>query len=264
MKNEKYYLNIKTINQMNLNFLIKLATLTRNATVMELLKVTTDRINERLKEIDLQFSSFRYDSMVSKFQRGDKTPLTSSNDFKRIYNAAILSEQMTNGIYKPYFAGKFAPSVVVKSWAIEQVFNENLKPLLKNPEIVGVYLGTGSSMKFATRQDSSFSWEIVIPSAEDEQILTTYYLKNGAIATSTTNLTGYDLRRIKSDIKQSTVIRGSLVEASVWSLVATLSDKEEFSSFVAHYNLTGIFLDKSEQTVNFNLGNIVENAQVKA
>lgn len=58
MKNEKYYLKTKTINQMNMNFLIKLATLTTNVTVMELLKVATERIDERLQEIDRQFFCF--------------------------------------------------------------------------------------------------------------------------------------------------------------------------------------------------------------
>lgn len=260
MKNEKYYLKTKTINQMNMNFLIKLATLTTNVTVMELLKVATERIDERLQEIDRQFSAFRYDSLVSKFQRGNQKPLTASNDFKQIYNSAILSEQMTNGIYKPYFAGKFDPSVIVRNWAIEQVFDETLKPLLKNPEVVGVYLSGDRSIKFATKQNSDFHWEINISNAEED--LTTYYLKNGAISTfENDEFLGNTYKMNQADNHQTTVIRSSLIEASIWALVGSSSKKEEFMSFIKHYNLTGIVVDKQDNILNFNLGSIIDNKE---
>ncbi|MDR4932973.1 FAD:protein FMN transferase [Companilactobacillus paralimentarius] len=263
MKNEKYYLKTKTINQMNMNFLIKLATLTTNVTVMELLKVATERIDERLQEIDRQFSAFRYDSLVSKFQRGDQKPLTTSNDFKQIYNSAILSEQMTNGIYRPYFAGKFDPSTIVRSWAIEQVFDETLKPLLKNPEVVGVYLSGDQNIKFATKQDSDFRWEINIPNSEE--ILTTYYLKNGAISTfENDEFLGNTYKMNQADNHQTTVIRSSLIEDSIWALVGSSSKKEEFMSFIKHYNLTGIVVDKQDNVLNFNLGSIIDNKEISA
>lgn len=70
MQTKKYNYLTNQINQMNMSFLIKLATLTNNSTMMELLKITSERIDERLTEIDREFSAFNYDSLVSKFQRG--------------------------------------------------------------------------------------------------------------------------------------------------------------------------------------------------
>lgn len=263
MKNRKYFINTNKINQMNTNFLIKLATITNSFTVMELLKVTTERINAHLAKIDREFSAFRYDSLVSQFQRGNSRPLANSADFKAVYNAAMLSEQMTNGIYSPYFAGKFDPRVIVINWAIEQAFNQELKPLLKNPEVVGVYLEGSDSKKFATKQDVDFNWTIAIDSDDDS--IAIYYLKNGAISTSeASNFVGNALKRTQSDIKQATVIRSSLVEAAVWSLVATSSDIEMFKTFIEHYNLTGIVAEKNDQLLNFNFGSIIDNKQVKA
>ncbi len=77
--------------------------------------------------------------------------------------------------------------------------------------------------------------------------ITKYYLQNGAIATA----------RNERDDKQTTVIRSSLVEAGIWSLVGSSAHVEEFMPFVAHYNLTGIMIGKD--VVNFNLGSVIKN-----
>jgi hypothetical protein len=262
MQTKNYNFLTNQINQMNMSFLIKIATLTNNSTMMELLKVTSERINDRLAEIDREFSAFRYDSLVSKFQRGDMTPLTSSNDFKTIYNSAILAEQMTNGVYKPYFAGKFDPSEIVKSWAIEEVFDQNLKPLLNNPEVVGIYLESEGRIKFSTKQNSDFRWDINIKTPfEETDSLTTYYLKNGAIATTTDADLGNSLKTDRSDIQQATVIRNSLVESTIWSLVGNLVSETEFMSYIAHYNLTGILLDRRNEVLNYNLGSVIDHKE---
>ena len=230
--------------------------------MVEELKVTTERIERQLHEIDLKFSPFRYDSLVSRFQRGDQTPLTSSDDFKNIYNSAILSEQMTNGTYHPYFAGQFDPSVIVKAWAIERVFDESLKPLLSNPEVVGVCLSADGDSKFATKMNSDFRWTIKVPNTETDEALTTYYLKNGAISTFNNDGFGNSIKMNHSDVKQTTIIRSSLVEADIWSLVGNSSSLEEFMYFIAHYNLTGILVDKNEQVINFNLGTVIDNQEI--
>jgi len=98
MKTENQMILKKEINQMNMNFIIKLVTMGSNITVMEQFKSVTEKINQHLQRIDEIFSPFRYDSLVSRYQRGDESPLTYSNDFKEVYNAAILSQQMTNSV----------------------------------------------------------------------------------------------------------------------------------------------------------------------
>jgi len=246
MKTNNQTLLKNEINQMNMNVVIKLVALSSSTEIMKQMKVLTERVSEHLQEIDKMFSPFRYDSQVSKFQRGDQTPLTSSNEFKEIYNSAVLSQQMTNGIYRPYFAGRFDPSEIVRNWAIEQVFNDELKPLLKNPEIVAVYLSGDDNAKFATKQGADFRWQIDITEPKNEaDVITTYYLQNGAIATD------------KNNDKQTTVIRSSLIEAGIWALVGVEASVDEFMPFVAHYNLTGIAVGTN--ILNFNLGSIIDN-----
>lgn len=250
MKTNQQTILKNEINQMNMNFVIKLVTVSSNPVVMEQLKMVTERVDKHLRRIDELFSPFRYDSLVSKFQRGDHEPVTSSEDFKSIYNSAILSQQMTNGIYRPYFAGRFDPSEIVRNWAIEQVFNEDLKPLLNTPEIEAIYLSGDSNSKFATKQGSDFRWAIEVTNPRNiEKTDTTYYLQNGAVAS------------FRNDDKQTTIIRSSLVEAGIWSFVGTNTTVDEFMPFVSHYNLTGII--NGLENLNFNLGSIIENKKVK-
>lgn len=250
MKNDQQVILKNEINQMNMNFVIKLVALSSSPVVMEKMKVVSNRVNEHLKQIDQMFSPFRYDSLVSKFQRGDHSPLTSSEEFKAIYNSAILSQQMTNGIYHPYFAGRFDPSDIVRNWAMEQVFNDDLKPLLQTSGIVAIYISGAGNSKFATKQGVDFRWAIDVTNpSDDEDITTTYYLQNGAVAS------------YKNNNKKATIIRSSLVEAGIWSLVGSSVSTDEFMPFVEHYNLTGIVNGQSE--INFNLGSVIEVKKIK-
>jgi hypothetical protein len=114
MKNNQQVILKNEINQMNMNFVLKLVALSSSPMVMEQMRVVVARVNEHLKQIDKAFSPFRYDSLVSKFQRGDQSPLASSNEFKTIYNSAILAQQMTNDIYHPYFAGRLTRQILLK------------------------------------------------------------------------------------------------------------------------------------------------------
>lgn len=253
MKTNQQTILKNEINQMNMNFVIKLVTISSNPVAMEQLKMVTTRVEEHLRQIDELFSPFRYDSLVSQFQRGNQEPLTSSNEFKEIYNSAILSQQMTNDIYHPYFAGRFDPSDVVKNWAIEQVFNDDLKPLLNTSDIIAIYFSGDGNSKFATKQGFDFRWQIDIADTQNiSKTVTSYYLQNGAVATT----------KNEHANKQTTIIRSSLVEAGIWSLAGSMITVEEFMPFVAHYNLTGIVTGVEQ--VNFNLGSIIESKNLKA
>jgi len=120
--------------------------------------------------------------------------------------------------------------------------------LLKTAEIVAIYVGNNDTAKFATKSGIDFRWKIDIPNPKDSSdILTTYYLQNGALATTKNEHSG----------KQVTIIRSSPVEAGVWSYVGASVGFDEFTPFVEHYNLTGIAADKD--TVNFNLGAMADN-----
>lgn len=262
MQNEQYYFPNKVINQMNIPFTIKLATKDPDEIVMGQLKSVSEQIDERLHQIDLDFSPFRYDSLVSKFQRGDQSPLMESSDFQSVYAQATLAEQMTDSIFTPYFAGRFDPTGLVKGWAIEQVFDQYLKPLLKDPKIEAVSLNGGGDMKLATAPNSDFRWGIGIENPDDlKQIIATYYLKNGSVATSGNSKRGEHIIRMhENEVKQVTVVSNSLVDADVWATVGISAGIDKFSTMINEYNLSGLLIDKERNPLNFSEGAIA-NAQ---
>lgn len=263
MQRIKYFFPSKVINQMNIPFTIKLATNDLDDIISKKLEFVTENINERLHQIDLIFSPFRYDSLVSRFQRGDKQVILESEDFQTIYGQATLAEQMTDGIFTSHFAGRYDPTRLVKGWAIEQVFDEYLKPLLKDPKIDGVYLSGDGNIKFATRQESDFSWGINIEDADDSHsIIATYHLNNGAIATSEKGGHAANIIRMKqSQVQQVTVISDNLVDADVWATVGVLAGSEKFAEMINEYNLSGILINKNEEPLSFSEGTMINSKE---
>lgn len=262
MLQTKYYFPNRVIEQMNLPFTIKIATLNPDQVVMEQLKNASEQIEERLRQIDLDFSPFRYDSLVSRYQRGDRSPILDSVDFQNVYGQAILAEQMTDGIFTPYFAGRYDPTGLVKGWAIEQCFDNYLKPLLQDPKIDGVSLNGGGDMKLATRPGSDFRWGIGIEDPDDlQKVIATYYLKGGAVATSGNSKRGEHILRINNNqVEQVTVISNSLVDADIWATVGVSAGVEKFATMINEYHLSGLLIDKTSAPLNFSEGAIA-NAQ---
>lgn len=257
MQIKKYVFLKKVIKQMNMKFELKIATTNPDIIVTEQLKVATQRVNQKLQDIDHEFSQFSYDSLVSRFQRGDRRLLQSSKDFQMVYNTATLAEQMTNGLFSPYFAGKYEPGKIVETWALGKVFKDELVPLLKNPEIFGVWLSNDEQVKVATKQESDFNWSIDVHDLDSGEVISTYYLQNGVISQQKNDFDS-NLHKQKSDIKQAIIVGNNTVEAGVWALVATFSEASDFISFVEHYNLSGLLINKENETLNFNDGSIVQ------
>ncbi|GEO63956.1 FAD:protein FMN transferase [Companilactobacillus nantensis] len=262
MRATKYYFPNQVIQQMNIPFTVKIATTDPDDIVMTQLKSASTKINEKLAQIDQTFSPFRFDSLVSKYQRGDNNPLLYSSDFQSVYGQTILAEQMTDGIFTPYFAGRYDPTGLVKGWAIEQSFDEFLMPLLEDTNIDGVSLNGGGDLKFATKPSSDFHWGIGIENPHNlQKVIATYYLQNGAIATSGNSKRGeHIIRKYPSDVQQVTVVSDSLVDADIWATVGVAAGLAKFTDFVNEYKLSGMLINGNHAPINFNEGTIA-NAQ---
>lgn len=262
MKKDKYYFPNNVINQMNIPFTVKLATKDPDAVVWQQLQAATKRIDQLLQQVDKDFSPFKPDSLVSKFQRGDQRPLLESADFQSVYAQSILAEEMTDKIFTPYFNGQYDPTGLVKGWAIERAFDEVMKPLLKDSKIDGISLNGGGDIKFATKMGTDFQWGIGIENPDNlQEIIATYYLHNGAIATSGTSKRGEHITRAEeSEIEQVSIISGSLVDADIWATVGIAAGIKKFTSMIKENNLSGLLIDKNYEPLNFSKG-VITNAK---
>lgn len=259
MRTHEYYFPNMVIDQMNIPFTIKFATKDPDDLVMKQLELTTKQIEMKLKQIDLDFSPFRSDSLVSKYQLGDRRPLLNSKDFQSVYAQSLLAEQMTEGIFTPYFSNKFDPTGLVKGWAIEQSFEQYLRPLLADTKIEGVSLNGGGDIKVATRNDSNFQWGIGIENPNNLlEIIATYYLRNGAIATSGDSKRGeHIVKKAANEVAQVTIVSNSLVDADVWATTGVAAENEQFLHLIKTHDLSGLLIRHKNAPLNFSEGAIV-------
>lgn len=214
-----------------------------------------------MKRIDRELSPFRDDSLLSRFQKGDLEPMLISTDFESIFAQAKLAEEMTNGSFTPFFSGKYDPTGLTKGWAIEQAFEKYLLPLLSDTKIIGVSLNGGGDLKAKTTDKVDFHWGIGIENPDDLQmLLTSYYLKNGAVATSGSSKRGENIvREYNSLIKQVTIVSDSLVDADIWATAGIASGYDKFSLQIKRFKLSGLMVVGSD-VINFKEG-VIANAE---
>ncbi|WP_125591083.1 FAD:protein FMN transferase [Companilactobacillus jidongensis] len=262
MTEAKYYFPNRVIQMMNVPFTVKLAVTEDDEVVQTILNDITEKVTDKLRQMDDDFSPFKNDSMVTRFQNGDEAPLIDSDEFQAVYAQTVIAEQMTHHYFNATFAGKYDPTGLVKGWAIEQAFEKYLRPLLMDAKIVGISLNGGGDMKLAVKQGCDFNWGIGIENPNDtQQILTTYYIQDGAIATSGNSKRGeHILRSNNSEIEQVTIISSSLVDADVWATAGISAGTEEMATLITESNLTGMMVDKKLGSIDFRNG-VIKNAQ---
>lgn len=263
MTETKYYYLTSSIKQMNTMFNIVIATTNPDESIQHRLDDTKHHIEIDLHEIDDDFSIEKKDSMVSKFQKGDQDPLINSEPFQLVYDQTIIAEQMTQHYYSAYFNGKYDPTGIIKSWAMERVFDNYLKPLLEsNDDIEGVSFKSDEDIKLATRRNSDYRWSININKPNTDENLTSYYLQNGSIAT-VNNLNFEKVPRSKvSEMEQVTILSGNLTDSVVWANAGISSGTEIFPKMISRSDLTGMFIDKKLGIVNFRDGSLSTNKKI--
>lgn len=188
----------QTVEAMTLPFTISLVTRDKVSSKDLLEKVSQD-ILSALGAIEQKFSAFRATSLVSRFQKGDETVMLDP-EFQEIFARVTIAKTETRGAFDPYFQGVYNPTGMVKGWAVEKVFQQYLKPLLRLSEIEAVCLNGGGDMQFETKDNSSFIWKIGIENPDHlQEMIARFQMKTGALATS-----GYS-KRGRHILSQSTI-----------------------------------------------------------
>ena len=127
----------QVIKMMTIPFTISIAASTDDV-LNETFALIMKPIRQRLAQVEQNYSAFRADSLVTRFQNGEDQLLIENSEFQQIYAATKEAQLQTEGYFDPMFSGKFDPTGYVKGWAITRIFNESLRPLLADPRIDGV------------------------------------------------------------------------------------------------------------------------------
>jgi len=78
------------------------------------------------REVDARFSTYRMDSEVSRFGRGEISPDDVSADLRHVLDACERLRDETGGYFDAYATGRLDPSGYVKGWSV-QVASDRLR-----------------------------------------------------------------------------------------------------------------------------------------
>ena len=141
-------------------------------------KAVFETVFTRFHEIDNRYSTYKKDSEVSRYIRGELEPEKLSAEFKKIVRACYQAEQMTGGYFSAWAAGAYNPSGYVKGWAIAEAGKVIEKQGYKT-----YCIGAGGDI--LARSDSDKVWQIGIQDPTDKtKILNKLSISNGAVCTS--------------------------------------------------------------------------------
>ena len=199
---------------------ISLALRGRSAGSEEAEAAWQDALRE-LDRLDAMFSTYRPDSVVSRFDRGELNMSDLPPEVAEVIEIGERARAESDGafaIWRPGPSGRLRldPSGVVKGWAVERA----AAPLLALAE-TDVCVSAGGDMVCRTADPGGVPWQIGIESPHDPQrLIAVVPIRSGAIATSGTTHRGAHLvdartGRTPDEVASVTVLTASLTDADV-------------------------------------------------
>lgn len=200
-----------------------------------------DGVRNLLVDVDRRFSPFRDDSLVSRFQRGDRT-MTRDEDFADVYMLSLLARAETDGLFDPYFRGVWDPTGLVKGWAVDRAVSGVLMPLVRSGRLPSTSINAGGDMLLLPRQGDR-PWHVGIADPHDRgSFIAAMSIRSGAVATSGTSERGEHVVRRHHDVLQATVVAESLVDADVWATALLGASVAGLDRLIAANSLTAFLV----------------------
>ena len=250
------------LKRMNMPFTIAFVRDNFDEILVDVLNQIVNEIDKYLQNVEEKFSPFLSESLVSRHTDIGEELQDDFFDieYQEVYSRSIIAKKETQGLFDPFFDGKYNPTGFVKGWAIENAFMKYIKPLIDNNILEAGAINGAGDMQVGTRLDSNFSWKIGIENPEDkEKIIAKYSIKNGAVATSGLSKRG---RHIKSDNDinhiQVTVVGTYLSEVDVLATAGVVANEKIWREIVENKLLTGILLTKEGIKRVFEEGKITD------
>ena len=250
------------LKRMNMPFTIAFVRDSFDEILIDALNQIVYEIDKYLQNVEEKFSPFLPASLVSRHtDLGEELQDAFFDlEYQEVYSRSIIAKKETQGLFDPFYDGKYNPTGFVKGWAIENAFMKYIKPLIDSNIIEAGAINGAGDIQVGTRLDSDFSWEIGIENPEDkEKIIAKYSIKNGAVATSGLSKKGPHIKS-DNDINhvQVTVVGTYLSDVDVLATAGVVSDEKIWSEIVESKLLTGILLTKEGIKRVFEEGKITD------
>lgn len=250
------------LKRMNMPFTIAFVRVDFDEILIDALNQIVNEIDKYLQNVEEKFSPFLSESLVSRHtDLGEELQEDFFDlEYQEVYSRSIIAKKETQGLFNPFFDGKYNPTGFVKGWAIENAFMKYIKPLIDNNIIEAGAINGAGDIQVGTKLDSNFSWKIGIENPEvKEKIIAKYSIKNGAVATSGLSKKGEHIKS-DNDIKhvQVTVVGTYLSDVDVLATAGVVANEKVWREIVEKNKLTGILLTKEGIKRVFEEGKIID------
>lgn len=192
-----------------------------------------EAIFTRLREIDQVFSTYKSESEVSRYRRGELHDEQLSSEVRYIKQACKDFENKTAGYFSAYYDGSFDPTGYVKGWSIREADN-----VLEQHGVHTYLINAAGDILAASTGEKT--WNITLQDPFNRQAsLGTIGLKNGAIATSGTYERGNHIlnphtKQPTNSIISATVYGKDIVIADVFATTCVAMEADKAIDFINH------------------------------
>jgi len=190
-----------------------------------------EAIFARLREIDEVFSTYKPESEVSRYRRGELHDEQLSSEVRHIKQACKDFENRTAGYFSAYYDGSFDPTGYVKGWAIREAGK-----ILEQRGVRTYLINAAGDILAASIGEKT--WNITLQDPFNRQAsLGTIGLKNGAIATSGTYERGNHIlnphtEQPTSSVISATVYGRDIITADVFATTCVAMEADKAIDFI--------------------------------
>jgi thiamine biosynthesis lipoprotein len=133
-----------------------------------------------LHEVDAEFSTYRPDSAVCRFDRGELSAADAGPDMRWIIDRCERLRRETGGFFNAYATGRFDPSALVKGWAVQRAADG-----LSAAGIDSFCINAGGDVVACGRPEPDRRWRIGIRHPDDPHAVASVVEADGDLAVAT-------------------------------------------------------------------------------
>jgi thiamine biosynthesis lipoprotein len=149
------------------------------------LGLAVEKVEEFFNKVDMDFSTYKSDSEVSRIRRGELEAADTSEDVKKVWNLCEHARELTLGGFDPWkVEGGFDPSGLIKGWAADVAAK-----IFVDAGVESVLINAAGDLVLRGGQlfdeGELKPWNVGISSPDDvNQIVKTFDVVDGSVATS--------------------------------------------------------------------------------
>lgn len=184
---------------------------------------TIDAVFDYLNLVDARFSTYKDNSEISAFNRGEVLPANLSAEMKEVLLLSAITRNQSKGFFEIRKAdGTLDPSGIVKGWAIN-----NAAKIIRSLGHVDFFIEAGGDVQSGGKNVEGREWRIGIRSPfHSDEIIKVVTPRGQGMATSGTYVRGqhiynpHEPTKLIEDIISLSVIGPDILEADRFATAA--------------------------------------------